>query len=109
VQIVQDGARVVLADVTHITGVTTSMVVWTVIGIVTAPLPVDKVVRMALVNAGQETVHRVSMVIGAQTATGSAVSGVQKAHVIIQMELVQFASPVIGVSDVSNNAAMAVR
>jgi len=50
----------VLAVVTHIRGVTTSMAVWTVIGIVTAQLAVDKVVRMVHVNAGQETAHHVT-------------------------------------------------
>jgi len=50
----------VRAVVTFIRGVTTSMAVWTVIGIVTAPLHVDKVVRMVPVNAGQETAHHVT-------------------------------------------------
>ena len=57
---VKGDARVVLVIVTHMRGVTTSMGVWTAIGIVTAPLNVDKVVRMVPVIAGQETAHHVT-------------------------------------------------
>ena len=51
-KIVQDGARVVLADVTHGRGAT-SMAVWAVIGIVGALPAADKVVPMGRVIDGQ--------------------------------------------------------
>ena len=57
---VQGDARVVLVVVTHMRGVTTRMGVWTVIGIVFAHLHVVQDVRVAHVNAGQETAHRVT-------------------------------------------------
>jgi len=47
-------------DVTYFRDATTRMGVWTVTGIVIAPLHVDKVVPMSPVNAGQDTAHRVT-------------------------------------------------
>jgi len=66
----------VLADVTSGTGVTTSMAVWTVTGIITAGLPVDKVVPMVHVTDGMEPAHRVLTGIGATNVIVNAVTGV---------------------------------
>ena len=70
---VQDGA---LADVTNGRGVTTSMGVWTVTGIVTARLHVVKVALAAHVNDGMEPAHRVTMGIRDLDVTNNAVKGV---------------------------------
>ena len=57
-----------LAGVTHMGDVATRMAVWTVIGVIIAPLAVAKVVRMVPVNAGQETAHHVRTDMWVSTA-----------------------------------------
>jgi len=72
----------VLADVISGSGVTTSMAVWTVTGIVIVKLRVGKVVQVVPVNAGQEPAHLVKTGIGAAFATNSAVKDVNQGYAI---------------------------
>ena len=70
---VQDG---VLADVTSGSGVTTSMAVWPVTGIVIVMIHVGKVALVAHVNDGLEPVRRVTTGLGMRNVINNAVKGV---------------------------------
>jgi len=94
---VQDG---VLAGVTSGSGITASMAVWTVTGIVIVLLHVGKVVLTAHVNDGMEPAHRVTTGNGARDVINNAVEGVKMTRAIFLMVLAHLASPVIGVSTV---------
>jgi len=93
-------------DVTPLIDVTTSLAVWSVTGIVTARLHVDKVVPVVHVNAGREPVHRVTVVIGTQDVTNSAVKGVHQATVFKLVDIVHLVSTDFGETNVTNDVVM---
>jgi len=77
VKIVQRAVRAVLVDATHWRGVTTTMGVWWVTGIVTARLRVTKGVQVKLVTDGQGDVNRAKTAIGEAHAISSVAVTVQ--------------------------------
>ena len=106
--IVKDVLECALADVINGVGVTTSMAVWTVTGIVGVKLRVGKVVLVVHVNAGRELVHLVTTGIGASCATNSAVKNVPREYAINLTEHVHHATSDTGVNSVTCVAAKGV-
>jgi len=105
---VKDVQKGVLADVTSGRGVTTSMAVWPVTGIVIVNLRVVKDVLVEHVNAGLENVHRVTTVIGAPNVINNAVMGVQQAHVVRLADNVHPVLMVSGETHVSSDVKVSV-